>query len=90
MKIQIDTKEKTIKIEESVNLGEMCKVLDKLLPKEWKTYSLVSGSILYWTSPTIWYYHDPIPFTPTITLPNPYAISCGGTTSCYNIEAVIN
>lgn len=33
MKIQLDTKSKTIKLEESVNLGELQELLEKFLPE---------------------------------------------------------
>ena len=96
MKIQIDTKEKTIKVEETVNLGELCKVLDKLLPKEWKSYSLQSGSIIFWSNPIPWVYINPmpiIPLQPYYSTP-PYQVTCSAGTdetySIYNIEATIN
>ena len=97
MKIQIDTKEKTIKVEETVNLGELCKVLDKLLPKEWKGYSLQSGSTIFWSNPISWVYINPtpiIPYYPPLYPTPPYQVTCSAGTdetySIYNIEAVIN
>lgn len=47
MKLQIDTENKTIKIDESVNLGELSEVLLKLFPKlEWKEYSLIPNTVI--------------------------------------------
>jgi len=40
MKIQIDTTEKTIKVELPVNMGELEVELDRLLPN-WKEYTLI-------------------------------------------------
>jgi hypothetical protein len=40
MKIQIDTTEKTIKVELPVNMGELETELEKLLPN-WKEYTLI-------------------------------------------------
>ena len=39
MKIQLDTNFKIIKLDESVNLGELQELLEKILPNnEWKNY----------------------------------------------------
>jgi hypothetical protein len=95
MKVQIDTKAKVIRIEETINLGEMCKVLDKLLPKEWKNYSLETGSIIFWTNPIPWDPYNPWVIKPpyiitcrnnTGTLPpkNPYNVTC----EVYNVEVL--
>ena len=44
MKIQLDTINKTIKIEEQVNLKELVKTLEKLLPKGlWKEFDLINN-----------------------------------------------
>lgn len=41
MKIQLDTENKTIKIEEEVNLNELVEMVKKLLPDgEWQIYKL--------------------------------------------------
>ena len=87
MKLQIDTKDKTIRIEEATNLGEFIKMLDGLFPKEaWKEYKLEVGVIHNWTSPIIiernrWY-----PTYPTY----PWYITCGSDSTSdsttYNVE----
>ncbi len=51
MKLQINTTEKTIKIEESVNLGELIEALKNMLP-DWKKYSLETNATINWISPT--------------------------------------
>lgn len=52
MKLQLDTKSKTIKIEGSVNLEELYETLAKLLPKgEWKLFTLEANSIIEWINP---------------------------------------
>lgn len=40
MKIQLDTKLKTITIEEKVNLDEFFKFIKTILPESWKQYTL--------------------------------------------------
>lgn len=67
MKLQIDTKEKTIKVDTNVKFNELIKVLDKLLPKEWKEYTLESNSTIVWGT---------YPVHPW-TLREPWVITCG-------------
>ena len=88
MKLQIDTKAKTIKVDENVKFDALIKVLNKLLPKEWKDYTLETSGIIQW------YWYNPIPYTYTSpwTIGNPIYTTCGDsvgetvTTSVYNIE----
>lgn len=56
MKIQLDTTAKTVKVEESVNLGELINGLKKLLPNnEWKEFKLETGvQIVQWSNPIIY------------------------------------
>lgn len=62
MKLQIDTKNKTIKVDEEVNLGELSEVLLKLFPKlEWKEYKLVPNIVIQ--EKTL--YPDTNPLTPS-------------------------
>lgn len=54
MKLQLDTTAKTIKIEESINLGELTKALEKLLPNGlWKEFKLETNSIIEWRNSVI-------------------------------------
>lgn len=54
MKIQLDTINKTVKVEEQVNLKEFLKVIKKLLPSgEWEQYSLDGSQITYWSYPYV-------------------------------------
>lgn len=55
MNIQIDTNNKTIKLQEAVNLGEFREILLKLFPNdEWKEYKLETNTIINnWTNPII-------------------------------------
>ena len=67
MKLQIDTKAKTIKTDENVRFDELIKVLDKLLPKEWKSYTLISNCTIQW--------YNPIPYFPsTLWITPPWGI----------------
>jgi len=61
MKLQFDTIEKTIKVEEHVNLGELMEKLEMLLPNnQWKEYTLKVSIITIWQNPII--IENPIPF----------------------------
>lgn len=55
MKIQLDTTNKTIKVEESVNLQELTDALEKLLPNgEWKQFKLETNTIITnWGAPIV-------------------------------------
>jgi hypothetical protein len=62
MNIQINTKEKTIKLAETVNLKELEEVLLKLFPNnEWREYNLETNTVINnWNSPLIidnWRYY---------------------------------
>jgi hypothetical protein len=54
MKFQIDTENKTIKIEEKINAKELFDKLQKMFPKrEWEKYELLFEVINNWNSPVI-------------------------------------
>ena len=54
MRIVLDTSEKVIKVEESVNLGELIETLDKILPLgEWKAFKLDTNSVIQWNTPIL-------------------------------------
>jgi len=81
MKLQLDTQNKTIKVDEDVNLGDLVKHLDKLLPKDspfghWKEYQIQTNTIINnYSNPIIidqWKY----PTSPWWTSP----IYCGTST----------
>jgi hypothetical protein len=76
MKLQLDTTNKTIKVEGSVNLNELFDALRKLLPQgEWKEFSLEANTTIVWTNPiTIqpWVY----PYYPTYPWWNSPVITC--------------
>lgn len=63
MKIQLDSVQKIIRVEENVNLGELVKYLDKLLPKNsqigyWKDFTLETNTVIYnWSNPIIYDYN---------------------------------
>ena len=89
MKLQIDTTAKTIKIEESVNLGELIEKLKKILPnKQWKEYTIETTHIHNWTAPIVIENTIPFPFT----YPNkpyweqPYTICSTNYTTTVNLE----
>jgi hypothetical protein len=86
MKIQLDTTNKKIKIEEEINIGELLEQLEKLLPNElYKEFSLEVNVINNWSNPIIVepinpippYPIQPIPYTPYPGFPNYPWITCG-------------
>jgi hypothetical protein len=66
MKIQLDTKSKTVKLEESVNLGELQELLEKFLPdNQWKEYKLETNTVINnWSNPIIIDRYVPRPHYP--------------------------
>ncbi len=62
MKIQLDTTNKTIKLESSENLGDFFKAIKQLLPNDlWKEFTLETNTTITWSNPIIWKYYDYIP-----------------------------
>lgn len=84
MKIQLDTKNKTIKVEESVNLGEFIDFIKKILPdKVWREYKIETSSVINWTNPIIIEPYQPYrPFDVWYTT--------GEGTNIYNSKGVCN
>lgn len=67
MKIQLDTVNKTIQIEETINLGELMEQIQLILPNGlWKEFKLEVKTINYWTEPITLPY---IPYTPSPIYP---------------------
>lgn len=65
MKIQLDTTQKIIRIEEKVNLKELFDILERLLPNElWKEFCLETTVITNFGNPII--------IKPTEIYPQPY------------------
>jgi hypothetical protein len=53
MKIQLDFAEKSIKLEDNVNLGEFTKKIKKLIP-DWADWTLTTNTIIHnWTNPIV-------------------------------------
>lgn len=54
MKLQIDTTEKTIQVEEHIKLGDLIDTLDDLFPRyAWKEYQLKVNISTNWINETI-------------------------------------
>jgi hypothetical protein len=91
MKIQIDTEAKIIKLEQSAKITEVLSVIKKLLPNDWKEYSLEAVTIINnWTNPVIidrWPYYQPFyvgqPFTISADSLTVTSNECDVTTSAY-------
>jgi hypothetical protein len=82
MKIQIDTTNKVLKIEESVNLKELFKIVQTLLPTNWEEYVLdVNTIIIGWQNPII--VEKPYPTYPWY---QPYYT----TTGIFNVDFGVN
>ena len=75
MKIILDTLEKVIKIDESVNLGEFFETLEKILPMgEWKGFKLETNFSInsQWVTPIVLKeYINPISPIPCPSYPYP-------------------
>ena len=72
MKIQIDTNEKMIAVEQNVNLDEFMKAVKKLFPNgEWKEYTIKTETTINWSNPIyieIWQPMYPTyPYYPWVT-----------------------
>ena len=68
MKLQLDTTEKVIRIDEDVNLGELAESLERLLPfGKWKEFKLETSVQIEWTNPFVPIYPLPYPTYPWIT-----------------------
>ena len=60
MKLQLDTKNKTVKVEENVNLEEFLKVMKKMfLGDTWKEFTLETNTIINYSPWIPWYYEYP-------------------------------
>ena len=84
MKLQIDTVAKTIKLEQSAKITDILSTIKKLLPNDWKDYSLEAVQ-------TIFDWNYPI-YTPTpISFPNwpPQVLYNTDHTIC-NVELINN
>jgi hypothetical protein len=79
MKIQIDTNNKIIKLEESIKLDILLNELEKLLPN-WKEYTLEVNTTIYWADPVVPVYPQ-YPYWPWW---EPVTIS--DNTGTYNLE----
>ena len=55
MKIQLDTENKTIKLEKEVVLSKLIETLDKLLPDgAWKEFTLETNTVIHqWSHPVV-------------------------------------
>ena len=53
MKIQLDTENKVIRLEERVNVEKLLKLLEQLLPREWMKYDLEINNITNWINPIV-------------------------------------
>ena len=64
MKIQLDTENKTIKLESEVVLSKLVETLGKLLPNgEWKKFTLQTNTVIQnWGSPIVIHDHYPRPY----------------------------
>jgi hypothetical protein len=94
MKLQLDTTNKSIKLESDILLSELVGVLERLLPRgEWKTFTLQTNvTINNWSNPII------IGEYPTQTYPAhptyPWIVWCGsgsndvsGISASYSLNA---
>lgn len=88
MKLQLDTKEKVIRLEESVNLGEFFENIKKLLHDgSWREYRLETNCTINWTTPIVIREEPVYPTYPWITYGPDAPTTINSTTEgIYNIE----
>lgn len=54
MKIQLDTTNKTIKVEDNIKMGEFINQIKKFLPNGlWKEFTLETSTIINWSNPIV-------------------------------------
>jgi hypothetical protein len=53
MKLQLDTTNKIVKIEESVNLNDLFELLNKILPEVWQEFKLEVNTVINWSNPIV-------------------------------------
>jgi len=85
MRVQIDTKLKTIKVLEDFNFSELVKALKKLLGDDYGDYKFIASDYVYT------YWTNPITINPWIGNPypwsNPFHVTyTAADTSVYNVE----
>lgn len=82
MKLQIDTTNKTVKFETALRFSELEDTLKKLLPEDYKDYSIEVNTTINWTYPQIIYRDYPYWRPWSLTSGNTYnALSQGLTTT---------
>lgn len=60
MKLQLDTKNKTIKVEENVNVEEFYNVISKMFPNDlWKQFTLETNTVINYSPWITWTYKNP-------------------------------
>lgn len=93
MKIQLDTINKTITIEEDVNLHDFYEQINAILPDgRWREFTLKVSKIVEWREPiTITTPQQPInPYDTPTTNPSPYGPFWYETITCSSNEGVFN
>tara|TARA_X000001382_G_scaffold83970_1_gene59431 strand:- start:1335 stop:1595 length:261 start_codon:yes stop_codon:yes gene_type:complete len=85
MKIQIDTKEKVIRLEDKANARELFDFLAKIFPNgEWEDFDLEAIAVINnWSNPIIFREPEPIPYTP---YPHHPVITCSDNNTVFNLE----
>ena len=98
MRLQLDTDNKTITLEEDVKLGKLTDTLESLLPNgRWAEFTLLRNTVVNWQSPIIIEkYPEPTPYwQPWINYPNgtgapidplPSTTSYNYTSGVFNID----
>ena len=85
MKLQLDTTNKTIKVENNIKFADLIEVLERILPKgEWKKYELQTETITNWSNPIIIkeYEKQVYPWWGN----RPYITNCHNTSGQYCVE----
>jgi hypothetical protein len=83
MKLQIDTVAKTIKLEQSAKIADIINVVKKLLPNDWKDYSLEAVEVIV-------HWNNPYTYTPYLpSYESPFIVTCNNPSeTLYNIQSI--
>ena len=88
MRLQLDTKEKVIRLEESVNLAEFFENIKELLHDgSWREYRLETNCTINWATPIVVKEYPYRPTSPWITYGPDAPTTINSTTECiYNVK----
>lgn len=88
MKIQIDTKEKTISVLDDTNIKELVKTLKEMLGDEYEEYTIKKTEVIGYTYYYPWYQWYPLGNPTWITTTGQSLDKLPSETTIYNVEVI--